>query len=161
MGRARGAFSSQVRDVTEWLDEIGISPDLGAIERTVTYQDPCHLVHAQRIAAAPRRLLAKIPGLRLREMPESSLCCGSAGIYNLTQPAMAERLQKRKVANIMRVTPEIVVTANPGCAMQMAAGLRGSRCRDSIKHVVEMLDEAYAAYSPSIRPEPVSASSSV
>jgi len=154
-------FSSQVRDITEWLDEIGISPELGAIERTVTYQDPCHLVHAQRIAGAPRRLLAKIPGLRLREMPESSLCCGSAGIYNLTQPAMAERLQKRKVANIMRVTPEIVVTANPGCAMQMAAGLREAGAEIAIKHVVEMLDEAYTAYKPSIRPEPASASSSV
>ena len=155
------AFSSRVRDITEWLDEIGISPQLGALERTVTYQDPCHLVHAQRIAAAPRRLLAKIPGLRLREMPESSLCCGSAGIYNLTQPEMAERLQKRKVANIMRVTPEIVVTANPGCAMQMAAGLREAGAEIAIKHVVEMLDEAYAAYSPSILPEPASASSSV
>ncbi len=154
-------FSSQVRDITEWLDEIGISPELGVIERTVTYQDPCHLVHAQRIAGAPRRLLAKIPGLRLREMPESSLCCGSAGIYNLTQPAMAERLQRRKVANIMRVTPEIVVTANPGCAMQMAAGLREAGAEISIKHVVEMLDEAYAAYSPAIRPEPANASSSV
>ena len=155
------AFSARVRDVTEWLDEIGLPPGMGALERTVTYQDPCHLVHAQRIAGAPRRLLAKIPGLRLREMPESSLCCGSAGIYNLTQPDMAERLQKRKVANIMRVTPEIVVTANPGCAMQMAAGLRAAGAEITIKHVVEMLDEAYAAYSPAMRPEPASASSSV
>jgi glycolate oxidase iron-sulfur subunit len=155
------AFSRRVRDITEWLDEIGISPDLGTIERTVTYQDPCHLVHAQRIAGAPRRLLARIPGLRLREMPESSLCCGSAGIYNLTQPDMAARLQKRKVANILRVTPEIVATANPGCAMQMAAGLHETGSEITIKHVVELLDESYAAYKPSMRPEPVSASSSV
>jgi len=157
------AFSARVRDITEWLDEIGISPDLGPIERTVTYQDPCHLAHAQRIVAAPRRLLARIPGLRLREMPESSLCCGSAGIYNLTQPEMAARLQKRKVANILRVTPEIVATANPGCAMQMAAGLRETETGSAIaiKHVVELLDESYAAYKPSMRPEPASASSSV
>jgi glycolate oxidase iron-sulfur subunit len=74
---------------------------------------------------------------------------------------MAERLQKRKVTNIMRVTPEIVVTANPGCAMQMAAGLREAGAQIAIKHVVEMLDEAYAAYRPSIRPEPASAVSSV
>lgn len=160
-GERAAAFSARVRDITEWLDEIGISPDLGPIERTVTYQDPCHLVHAQRIAGAPRRLLARIPGLRLREMPESSLCCGSAGIYNLTQPEMAARLQKRKVANILRVTPEIVATANPGCAMQMAAGLRDAGAAIAIKHVVELLDESYAAYKPSMRPEPVRASSSV
>jgi len=155
------AFSARVRDITEWLDEIGISRELGTIERTVTYQDPCHLAHAQRISGAPRRLLAKIPGLRLREMPESSLCCGSAGIYNLTQPNMADRLQKRKISNIMRVTPDVVVTANPGCAMQMAAGLREAGAEIVIKHVVEMLDEAYAAYSPSMRPELANASSSV
>ncbi|MBV8221992.1 MAG: 4Fe-4S dicluster domain-containing protein, partial [Candidatus Eremiobacteraeota bacterium] len=79
------AFSARVRDVSEWLDEIGIPGKPRSLERTVTYQEPCHLVHAQRIAGAPRRLLARIPGLRLLEMPESSVCCGSAGIYNLTQ----------------------------------------------------------------------------
>lgn len=155
-----GAFSARVRDVTEWLDEIGISPALGPIERTVSYQDPCHLVHAQRIAAAPRRLLAKIPGLRLREMPESSVCCGSAGIYNLTQPEMARRLQARKVANILHVAPDVVVTANPGCALQVASGLRDAGKETPVKHVVELLDESYRAYKPSMREEPASASSS-
>jgi glycolate oxidase iron-sulfur subunit len=155
------AFSARVRDITEWLDEVGISSALGPIERTVTYQEPCHLVHAQRIAGAPRRLLAQIPGLRLREMPESSLCCGSAGIYNLTQPDMAQRLQKRKVANIMIVEPDVVVTANPGCALQVAAGLREAGAERPVKHIVELLDESYAAYKPSMRPEPASASSSV
>jgi glycolate oxidase iron-sulfur subunit len=158
--RAR-AFSARVRDITEWLDQIGISPDLGTVERTVTYQEPCHLIHAQRIAAAPRRLLAQIPGLRLREMPESSVCCGSAGIYNLTQPEMAERLQDRKIENIVSVDPEVVVTANPGCALQVAAGLRKAGKTIEVKHIVEILDESYAAYKPSIRPEFASASSSV
>ena len=156
-----GAFSARVRDITEWLEEIGISPDLGPIERTVTYQDACHLVHAQRIALAPRKLLSRIPGLRLREMPESSVCCGSAGIYNLTQPEMAARLGSRKVKNILAVEPEIVVTTNPGCTLQMASGLRDAGSGIQVKHVVELLDEAYAAYKPSMRSEPSRASSSV
>ena len=85
--RARAeAFSAKVRDINEYLDEIGLAPGLGAVDAVATYQDPCHLAHAQRITAAPRRLLAQIPGLELREMEESSLCCGSAGIYNVTQP---------------------------------------------------------------------------
>ena len=142
------AFSSRVRDITEWLDEVGISPELGPVERTVTYQEPCHLVHAQRISAAPRRLLARIPGLVLREMPESSICCGSAGIYNLTQPEMAERLQARKVANVLKVEPDVVATANPGCALQVAGGLRAAGREIPVRHVVELLDEAYANYAP-------------
>jgi glycolate oxidase iron-sulfur subunit len=142
------AFSSRVRDVTEFLDTIGIAPELGPIDATVTYQEPCHLVHAQRIAAAPRRLLAQIPGLRLREMNESSLCCGSAGIYNITQPEMSARLAARKAANILAVEPNVVATANPGCALQVAAALRTAGRPIPVKHVVELLDEAYAAYNP-------------
>jgi glycolate oxidase iron-sulfur subunit len=94
-------------------------------------------------------------------MPESSLCCGSAGIYNLTQPEMAKRLGDRKAANVASVAPEVVVTANPGCAMQMAAALRAAGTEIAVKHVVELLDESYAAYKPSIRAELASASSRV
>jgi glycolate oxidase iron-sulfur subunit len=142
------AFSLRVHDVTEFLDEMGIEPALGPIPAAVTYQEPCHLVHAQRISGAPRRLLAMIPGLRLREMNESSLCCGSAGIYNVTQPEMAARLQKRKVENALATEPEIIVTANPGCALQLANGLRAAGRSDvAVKHVVELLDESYAAFS--------------
>ena len=140
------AFSRSVRDITELLDQIGISPELGRIEATVTYQEPCHLVHAQRIGAAPRRLLSAIPGLRLREMNESSLCCGSAGLYNLTQPEMSARLQHRKIENIRATDASIVATANPGCALQVAAGLAAAGETTKVKHVVELLDESYAAY---------------
>jgi glycolate oxidase iron-sulfur subunit len=141
--RAR-AFSLRVHDVTEFLDQLGINPELGAFPAIVTYQEPCHLAHAQRISGAPRRLLAKIPGLVLREMNESSLCCGSAGIYNVTQPDMAERLQRRKIENALAVEPEIVVTANPGCALQLRNGLDAAGRRDvMVKHIVEVLDEAY------------------
>jgi glycolate oxidase iron-sulfur subunit len=157
--RAR-AFSARVRDVTEYLDEIGIGPGLGPIDAVVTYQEPCHLVHAQRISAAPRRLLARIPGLTLKEMPESSLCCGSAGIYNVTQPDMAERLQTRKIANVLSVRPQIVATANPGCALQVTNGLRVAGESIAVRHIVQLLDDAYAAgsYNPTSRASSASAS---
>ena len=139
-------FSSRVRDVVEVLDAVELDSHIGRLDATVTYQEPCHLAHAQRVSAAPRRLLAQIPGLRLIEMNESSVCCGSAGIYNLTEPEMAERLQSRKVENIRNTSATIVATANPGCAMQVAAGLRASGVHAQVKHIVEILDDAYAAY---------------
>jgi glycolate oxidase iron-sulfur subunit len=136
-------FSGRVRDVTEVLDALDLGPPARAIEATVTYQEPCHLVHAQGVAGAPRRLLGSIPGLRLVEMAESAVCCGSAGIYNLTQPDMASRLARRKVDAIRATGATIVATANPGCAIQIAAGLRGARYRATVKHIVELLDDAY------------------
>jgi glycolate oxidase iron-sulfur subunit len=136
-------FAARVRDITEVLDAMELGTPARAIDATATYQDACHLVHAQRVAAAPRRLLARLPGLRLVEMDESAVCCGSAGIYNLTQPEMAARLQRRKVAAIRRTGATIVATANPGCAMQIAAGLRDARYAATVKHVVELLDEAF------------------
>jgi glycolate oxidase iron-sulfur subunit len=143
------AFSAKVRDITEYLDEIGIADDLGALPMTATYQEPCHLVHAQRIAAAPRRLLRRIPGLTLVEMPESSLCCGSAGIYNLVMPEMAQRLQARKVANIVSVAPDVCATANPGCQLQVQAGLAAEGRTTPVRHIVDLLDASYAAYDAS------------
>jgi glycolate oxidase iron-sulfur subunit len=139
------AFSQRVRDVTEVLDAMDYAPPVREMDAVVTYQEPCHLVHAQRVSAAPRRLLAKIPGLRLVEMAEASVCCGSAGIYNLTQPEMAARLRKRKVTNITRTRARIVATANPGCALQVASGLRDEGYDARVKHVVELLDEAYGS----------------
>jgi len=146
--RAR-AFSSRVRDVVEVLDAMDPDPRIGRLDVSVTYQEPCHLVHAQRVSAAPRRLLARIPGLRLVEMDESAVCCGSAGIYNVTEPAMADRLGRRKVRNVLATGATIVATANPGCAMQLASILRRvGRADVTVRHIVELLDDAYAAYSP-------------
>jgi glycolate oxidase iron-sulfur subunit len=141
------AFSASVRDVLEYVDEVGLPKgSLGALRGIVTYQDACHLAHAQRITAPPRRLLASIPGLEIREMAESSLCCGSAGIYNVTQPEMAQRLQRRKVDRILEVAPETVATANPGCALQMRNGLdRAGASHIAVKHVVQLLDESLKA----------------
>jgi glycolate oxidase iron-sulfur subunit len=152
-------FSEKVRDVTELLDRLGLAPELGALDRTVSYQDACHLAHAQRITAAPRRLLAAIPGLVLREMNESSLCCGSAGIYNVTQPEMAGRLGARKVENALATGADIIATANPGCALQIAAGLRKAGSTVRVAHIVELLDESYAAYNPTSRVSPARAAS--
>jgi glycolate oxidase iron-sulfur subunit len=109
----------------------------------VTYQEPCHLVHAQRVKAAPRQVLAAIPGLRLVEMAESDLCCGSAGIYNLTHPELSEALRKRKVANAVATGADVVVSANPGCMLQLQAGLAALGSRMQVRHIVELLDEAY------------------
>jgi glycolate oxidase iron-sulfur subunit len=141
------AFSANVRDVLEYLDEIGFPErTFGALRGIVTYQDACHLAHAQRITAPPRRLLARIPGIELREMDESSLCCGSAGIYNVTQPEMAQKLQRRKTDRVLEVAPDIVATANPGCALQIRNGLdRAGAQHVAVKHVVELLDESLAA----------------
>ncbi len=139
-------FSSRVRDVLEVLDAMPLDSHIGRIDATVTYQEPCHLVHAQRVSAAPRRLLAQVPGLQLVEMNESSVCCGSAGVYNLAEPEMSQRLQKRKVENVRKTAATFVATANPGCAMQVAAGLRDAGLNANVKHVVEILDDAYAAF---------------
>ncbi len=137
------SFSKRVRDVTEVLDALDLPAPTRSLEASVTYQEPCHLVHAQRIAGAPRRLLARIPSVNLIEMDESAVCCGSAGVYNLTQPEMASRLQRRKVDSIRRTGATIVATANPGCAIQVSAGLRDADYPATVKHVVELLDEAY------------------
>lgn len=137
-------FSSRVRDVTEVLDAMPFRGTPKVLDIDVTYQEPCHLAHAQKVTAAPRRLLGRIPGLRLVEMNESAVCCGSAGIYNLTEPEMAERLQERKVENIRATGVTVVATANPGCAMQVAAGLKRAKIDARVKHIVELLDEAYS-----------------
>lgn len=136
-------FSSRVRDAVEVLDAVELPAPTVVLDAAVTYQEPCHLAHAQRITAAPRRLLAMVPGLRLVEMRESAICCGSAGIYNLTQPAMARRLQRRKIDAIVQTGASIVATANPGCAMQVGAGLRAAGSAVQVRHVVELIDGGY------------------
>ncbi|MCC6629991.1 MAG: 4Fe-4S dicluster domain-containing protein [Chloroflexi bacterium] len=140
--RAR-AFSARVRDLTELIAPADLT-FTRPVAAAVTYQEPCHLVHAQRISRQPRALLRAIPGLELREMAESSLCCGSAGIYNITNPDQAGRLLTRKLGHAERTGAAVIATANPGCYLQIQAGLtkRGSAVR--VRHIVELLDEATA-----------------
>jgi glycolate oxidase iron-sulfur subunit len=149
------AFSTRVRDITELLAEEPLCGRLGVLDLTVTYQEPCHLAHAQRISAAPRALLAQVPGLELVEMGEASLCCGSAGIYGVTEPEMSARLGDRKLGHALATGARVIATANPGCALQLRAGLRvrGLDGPDGIqvRHVVELLDESYRLGSDELR----------
>lgn len=137
-------FASKVKDVHEFLAGIDWNRQaLGPLPVTVTYQEPCHLVHAQRISVQPRSLLRAIPELQLKEMHESSLCCGSAGVYNITQPEMAARLAARKVDNALATGAQVIATANPGCALQVAGELRRRGEDVQVRYIVELLDEAY------------------
>jgi glycolate oxidase iron-sulfur subunit len=136
-------FSERVRDVTEYLASRDLATPTHPVIGTVTYQEPCHLAHAQRITSEPRKLLAMVPGLTLEEMKESSLCCGSAGIYNIIRKSMADDLGDRKAAHIVATSAETVVTANPGCAMQLRTSLRRKGTDLPVRHIVEILDEAY------------------
>ncbi|MCC6383018.1 MAG: 4Fe-4S dicluster domain-containing protein [Dehalococcoidia bacterium] len=140
--RAR-AFAARVRDASEFVAELPmkVPARLGA---RVTYQDPCHLAHAQRIREAPRRLLAGIDGCTLVETVASDLCCGAAGTYGLLQPAMSAALRARKAAAFHRVRPDAVATANPGCQMQYEAAVREAGLSARVVHVMELLDEAQA-----------------
>ncbi|MBV9134650.1 MAG: 4Fe-4S dicluster domain-containing protein [Chloroflexi bacterium] len=138
-------FSALVRDVTEFLASIDLVPPQRAVPRTVTLQESCHLVHAQRVKAAPRELLAAIPGVQLRDMPHADLCCGSAGLYMLTQPEMSTRILDEKMAGVRATGAETIVTANPGCLMQLHRGVQRAGLNAQVRHVIELLDEAYAA----------------
>jgi glycolate oxidase iron-sulfur subunit len=137
------AFARSVRDVSEFLAEEPLRGPLQPVPMTVTYHDPCHVVHGQKIRAAPRRLLAQVPGLTVVDLHEADWCCGSAGIYNLTQPEMAGRLLERKVRHILETGAEAVVTANPGCILQIAQGLRERGAGVRVLHIVEVLRRAY------------------
>jgi glycolate dehydrogenase iron-sulfur subunit len=137
-------FSSKVRDVTEFLGGIEFNRNFGTIRARATYQDPCHLGHAQRIRSAPRKLMAAIPGLEFVELKEAEVCCGSAGIYNVVQNEMAERLLKAKMQRVDETGAELVLTANPGCLLQLRAGVSRSNRKRRVLHIVELLDEAYA-----------------
>jgi glycolate oxidase iron-sulfur subunit len=137
--------SSLTRDIHEFLDALPLIAPTGRLDCTVTYQDACHLASAQRITAAPRKLLDSIPGLKRVELAESSLCCGSAGAYSISEQEMSARLGRRKASNVVESGAEIVATGNPGCALQMTNYLRDADSPVKIRYVVELLDESYAA----------------
>ena len=138
------AFSAKVLDVTEFLASIDFDRRFAVMNVRATYQDPCHLGHAQKIRAAPRKLLAAVPGLEFVELKEAEICCGSAGIYNVAHNEMAEQLLAKKMRRIEESRAEVILTANPGCLLQLRAGV--ARLKPSgrrVLHVVELLDEAY------------------
>ena len=140
------AFAAKVRDVCEWLDEIGWVAPLQAISPvpvTMTYHDACHLAHGQQVREAPRALLALLPGVTWALLPESEVCCGSAGIYNLTEPEMARNLQRRKLEHILATGASVVAAGNPGCLSWIGAGLKERGLPDvRVAHPVTLLAEA-------------------
>jgi glycolate oxidase iron-sulfur subunit len=138
-------FVEGVRDVNELLVEIGFVAPTGRVEERVTYQDSCHLAHAQRIKDAPRQLLRSIPGVELTEMAMPDRCCGSAGIYNLTQTEMSRRVLDDKMRDVMSTDCDAICTANPGCMLQLDLGVRLNGGSQEVLHVVELLDRAYRA----------------
>jgi glycolate oxidase iron-sulfur subunit len=139
--RAR-AFAGKCKDVSEVLAELEPRAVRHPLPLRVAYHDACHLQHAQGVRAEPRRMLGTIPGLELVEIPDAALCCGSAGIYNLVQPEAAEELGDRKVAHCLSTRPDLVVSANPGCLMQLAAGLERAGRQVPVLHMIELLDAA-------------------
>jgi glycolate oxidase iron-sulfur subunit len=138
-------WDQKVKDIHEWLAEIGIEPPRNGAARqvVVTYHESCHLAHGQKITAEPRRLLQSIPHLKLVELPESNWCCGSAGIYNLIQPEMANELLIRKLNHIRTTQATVVATGNPGCLLQLINGARQEGLALRVVHPVTLLAEAY------------------
>lgn len=141
-GKAR-RFSSLVRDVTEFLAGLPFDPPKAPLPYRVTYQDSCHLVHAQEVRSAPRELLRAIPGVQLVELATPDRCCGSAGVYSFAQREMSLRLLDDKMDDVATTDAQVIATANPGCVMQLEAGLRRHKLPGRVVHVVELLDEAY------------------
>ena len=147
--RAR-AWDARVRDVSEWLVEIGFRPpEAFPFEQrvSVTYHESCHLVHGQRVSRQPRDILSSLPGVSVEELPEAAWCCGAAGIYAVTQPEQAEALLARKLRHVAATGAKLVVTANPGCHLQLSRGLAETGMSAAVVHPVTLLARAYRADS--------------
>jgi glycolate oxidase iron-sulfur subunit len=136
------AFQKKMRDVTEFLADLGITAPLAELPLRVTYQDSCHLLHGQKIREAPRKLLRAIPGVELVEMNMADYCCGSAGSYNVTETQTSLALLAEKMKHARATGAPVIVTANPGCLLQMRAGARIHSTGQEVVHVVELLDRA-------------------
>tara|TARA_R100000750_G_scaffold53574_1_gene39061 strand:+ start:2271 stop:2801 length:531 start_codon:yes stop_codon:yes gene_type:complete len=133
-------FAGQIRDINEFLSELNIEPPDGRFPVRAVYKDACHLRHAQQIESQPRELLRKIPGLEIVSIPEANICCGAAGSYNLVEPEMSDRLGNRKLDHILEQNPDIIVSANVGCSLQLQALLKQRKLKIPVLHPVELLD---------------------
>lgn len=135
-------LADKTKDIMEFIDEIGINQEFNNLNMKITYQDACHISHGQNIRSAPRNILSKIPGLEILEMKNSDTCCGSAGVYNILQPDLAEDILSKKIENIENTKAEYVVAGNPGCLIQIQKGLRENNRNLGIAHPIEILDKA-------------------
>jgi glycolate oxidase iron-sulfur subunit len=140
--RAR-TVSEKAKDVMEFLGDVGLTGKLRPLDLKITYQDACHLGHAQRIKDQPRNVLNQIPGVELTELSEAELCCGSAGIYNMVEPGMSQRLLERKIKHIKETGADCLVAGNPGCLLQIGRGLKQYGLDIKTAHPVELLDRSY------------------
>lgn len=141
---AAAAFQSMVKDVTEFLAQLGLSARLKHMHQRVTYQDSCHLLHGQKVREAPRQLLQAIPGVEFVELPYSDICCGSAGVYNVTQTEASLELLDQKMECARATRAGVIATANPGCLLQLRAGAEIHKTGQEVLHVVQLLDRAIA-----------------
>ena len=136
-------LKGRVKDLSEWLADVGLPPANRDVKLRVTYQDACHLAHAQRIRKQPRDLIRAIPGVELVEMRHPEICCGAAGLYSTMEPSMSARILAEKTDDVLSTRAELVITANPGCQMQLATGLRSRGSTMQVEHVAELLVRAY------------------
>jgi glycolate oxidase iron-sulfur subunit len=143
------AFSKRVRDVSEILTAAPLRQPLHPVPLRVAYDDPCHLLHGQQVREQPRLLLQQIPALTLLDVTESDWCCGSAGIYNLLHPETAQALLDRKMRHLAAVEPQLIITGNPGCILQLRQGVAQHGLAAEVLHPVEVLARAYGALAPS------------
>lgn len=136
-------FSRKVKDISEFLSEIPLDQNSRRLNLRVTYQDPCHLAHGQKIINQPRDLIRSIPGVELVEMESPNRCCGSAGIYNITHPEMSQRILDEKIENIKKAGADAIIAPNPGCMIQIKSGIKKHNLEMEVLHIVELIDRAY------------------
>lgn len=136
-------LKGRVRDITEWLVEVGLPAPKKELKLRVTYQDACHLAHAQRIKKQPRDLIRSLPGVEFVEMRHPEICCGAAGLYSTLEPSMSNRILQEKLADLSTTRADVVISANPGCQMQLGAGLHASGSKMRTEHITELLAGAY------------------
>lgn len=137
-------FGSKIRDISEFLVEIGYTPPTGKLGCRIAYDEPCHLLHAQKISSAPMQILKALPGVEMVALEDSEFCCGSAGIYSVTEPKLSKGILARKIECIKKCGADMVVTGNPGCILQIQYGLRETGSKTKVIHPVELLAESYA-----------------
>jgi len=137
------SFSLKVKDITEFLIEVGLKKKSNPVRKKVTYHDACHLVHTQKISQQPRRLIETIPGIELIELPEATWCCGSAGIYNVVRHADSMKILERKMTNIQKTGADIVMASNPGCHFQLQYGIKKAALKMEVMHPISLLAKSY------------------
>ena len=141
------AFTSKVKDISEFLIDIGLNNEMHTLKYRVTYHDPCHLGRFQKVTSQPRQILQSIPGAEFVEMAESNICCGAAGSYSLTHYDLSMKVLERKMQNVAQTDADLLVTCCPGCSMQLAHGIKEHDLKMKCIELVELLDQAYRSSS--------------